>query len=409
MFCVILVNNIFKAGKLIFCKVIAMKKLVLVFGIIILSVLIGYYFINISNSEVIKMEYREGEKPEVATFAGGCFWCVESDFEKLNGVVEVISGFSGGDEINPTYNEVASGSTGHIESVQVYYYSDVVSYNDLLEHFFKTIDPTDDGGSFVDRGYQYSSAIFYHDENQKFLAEYALRKLEEAGIFDKPIATKILKFKSFYEAEEYHQDYYKKSSIKYKFYRANSGRDSFIKKTWSGNDDSYDLDSANTKEELENEKLTEGSKALEKYKRPSDLEIKNKLTKLQYDVTQKSKTERSFNNAYWDNTEEGIYVDIVSGEPLFSSTDKYKSGTGWPSFTKPIANEYIIEKEDKGLFLTRTEVRSAYGDSHLGHVFNDGPKDKGGLRYCMNSAAMKFIPKSDLEKEGYKEYLDLFQ
>jgi peptide methionine sulfoxide reductase msrA/msrB len=321
---------------------------------------------------------------ELATFAGGCFWCVESGFEKLTGVHEVISGYTGGQMKNPSYEQVSSGRTGHVEAVQVYYDPTVISYEALVESFWRQINPTDNGGQFADRGEQYRPLIFYHDETQREIAEKSRAALDASGRFDSPIVTEIKPLEQFYPAEDFHQDYHKKNPLRYKFYRYHSGRDEFLEKTWGD-----DLDSS-------------------KYEKPSDEVLRTQLTELQYEVTQNEGTEKPFENEYWDNKQEGIYVDIVTGEPLFSSLDKYDSGTGWPSFSKPLNEDHIVVRQDFKLFTPRIEVRSKYGDSHLGHVFPDGPPSTG-LRYCLNSASLRFIPKEKLAEEGYEEFVTLFR
>lgn len=332
-------------------------------------------------------------KEEIATFAGGCFWCTEAEFEEVRGVTKAICGYTGGRTDNPTYEQVCTGETGHMEAVRVHFDPSVVSYEELLQVFWRHIDPTDSGGQFADRGSQYKTAIFYHDEEQKEKAEMSRAALEASGRFHGPIVTEIKPAERFYEAEPYHQDYHKTCSLRYRLYRIGSGRDGFIEKVWG-------------KAAKSSGKIFE---PVERgYKRPTGERIKGRLTPLQFHVTQQCGTEEPFSNEYWDEKREGIYVDIVSGEPLFSSLDKFDSGTGWPSFKKPIESTALVEREDRSAGITRIEVRSRIANSHLGHVFSDGPEPTG-LRYCINSAALRFIPKEDLEKEGYGRYLELFE
>ncbi len=316
------------------------------------------------------------EELQLATFAGGCFWCMVAPFDELPGIKEVFSGYTGGHQENPAYEEVCSDKTGHFEAVQITFDPNVFPYKKLLELFWQQIDPTDAGGQFHDRGLSYRTAIFYHNEVQREMAEASKKELAESGRFAKPIVTEILPAGPFYRAEEKHQDYYKKMPFHYNRYREGSGRARFIRENWK--------------------------------KQKSDEELRKDLTPLQYEVVRHSATEPPFKNEFWNHTEEGIYVDIVSGEPLFSSLDKFDSGCGWPSFTKPLRRYEIEERFDTSHGLRRIEVRSKTSDSHLGHVFDDGP-GPDRARYCINSAALRFVSKGKLLEEGYGQFLKLFE
>lgn len=328
------------------------------------------------------------KKPAVAVsglrdvyFAGGCFWGVEEYFSRIPGVTDVTVGYANGVKENPTYEEVCSGRTGHAETVRVLYDPKTVGLQTLAEQFFKIINPLSINRQGNDAGSQYRTGIYYvNDEDEKVLASVMAQVRKKYG---KPLAVELMPLKNYYPAEDYHQDYLKKNPGGYCHISFDSLKDLPQKKT--------------------------GAVDPGRYSKPADEELKKLLTPEEYNVTQNAGTERAFSGKLWDHKEPGIYVDVVTGEPLFSSADKFESGCGWPSFTKPIDPAVATEHQDSRYGMKRIEVRSRVGDSHLGHVFNDGPRDKGGLRYCINSVAIRFVPYEEMDKQGYGDLKVLVQ
>lgn len=297
--------------------------------------------------------------------AGGCFWGLEDYFSRINGVEDVVSGYANGNSEDTKYEKV--DETGHAETIDISYDEDSISLRSILLYYFRVIDPTSLNRQGNDMGTQYRTGIYYTDSEELEIINQVVKEKQREYV--KPIVVEVEPLKNFILAEEYHQDYLQKNPNGYCHID--------ILKAY--------------------EPLIDSSQ----FTKPSDEEIKDKLSEEQYNVTQNNATERPFENEYWANEKEGLYVDIVTGEPLFFSTDKFDSGCGWPSFTRPISSEQVVYREDTSYNMRRIEARSKAGNSHLGHVFEDGPKDKGGLRYCINSASIKFIPKEKMEEEGY--------
>lgn len=302
--------------------------------------------------------------------AGGCFWGTEKYFSEIIGVIETDVGYANGNKENPTYDDVCYRNTGHAETVRVAYDKRIVSLNFILSMFYEVIDPTSFNKQGADKGTQYRTGIYFKNPEDKYIIEKSIDEL--SGKHTKPIAIEVLPLNNYYLAESYHQKYLDKNPNGY----CHIGPDKFKKAKLTS--DKLDMNHTNSKDDL-----------------------KSRLTELQYNVTQNNATEPPFKNEYYDNFRAGIYVDVTTGEPLFVSTDKFESGCGWPSFSKPISKNLISEISDNTHGMKRVEVRSKTGDAHLGHVFNDGPKENGGLRYCINSASLLFIAKEEMEKEGY--------
>ena len=314
--------------------------------------------------------------------AGGCFWGTEHFLKQIRGVESTQAGYANSIVANPSYEQVCSGKTDAAETVKVVYDPETLDLSTLLELYFKTIDPTSLNRQGNDRGTQYRTGIYYTNPEDLPIIRQAIEAL--AAQYKEPIAIEVKPLKNFYPAETYHQDYLDKNPNGY--CHINPALFDLARKA--------------------NAPKSNAPKA-KTYQKPDDATLRKRLTPEQYAVTQKNATEPAFHNEYWNEHRAGIYVDITTGEPLFVSTDKFDSGCGWPSFSKPIQKDLITEKKDTSYGMVRTEVRSKSGNAHLGHVFTDGPKDKGGLRYCINSASLRFIPKDKMKEEGYGEYLPL--
>ncbi|MBK5253177.1 MAG: peptide-methionine (S)-S-oxide reductase MsrA [Peptostreptococcaceae bacterium] len=356
--------------------------IVLVIAAVLSLVLFGYMNKNKGDNQEVTEEKNRArtETTKDIYLAGGCFWGVEEYMDRVPGVIDATSGYANGITENPTYEEVCTGDTKHAETVHVMYDTDVISLEEVLQYFYKVVNPVSYNKQGNDEGSQYRTGIFYINEEDLEIIEKSISELQKE--YDKEIAIEIKELDGYYLAEEYHQDYLKKNPNGYCH---------------------IDLGLADEPlKKIKDDVVIDESK----YILPSKEEIKAMLTDEQYKIAMAGSTECAFDNEYYENHEDGIYVDIVTGVPIFSSNDKYESGTGWPSFTKPIAENVIKSLNDNSNNMMRTEVRSNLGNIHLGHVFEDGPKDEGGLRYCMNSSSLKFIPINEMEEKGYGYLLE---
>ena len=342
-------------------------------------------------------ENTDMETKEMKTIylAGGCFWGTEHFLSLVHGVIKTEVGYANSNKPHPTYKEVCTGKTGAAETVKVIYNPKEISLPFLLNLYFQTIDPTSLNKQGNDRGTQYRTGIYYTDPSERSIIETSLEALQKK--YSKPLAIEVGPLENFYPAEEYHQDYLDKNPGGY--CHINPGLFKLAREV---------RDTTLLTQEAQQSAVSDNSNSLERtYVKPSEKELRSKLTPLQYEVTQNAATERPYTNVYDKEFRPGIYVDVVTGEPLFLSTDKYDSGCGWPAFSKPITADVVNGYVDTSHGMNRIEVRSKSGDSHLGHVFNDGPADKGGLRYCINSASLKFSPLADMQKEGYGDLIPL--